>query len=133
MQVRRRGAAVAVVLIIGLALVAGSATARERVRSAVTIGTGETASGQEFLKGKVKSPKAKCERSRRVRLFFDASGPPPAFAPVAETTTSSAGRWRIEAGAEIPPGKYYVKVRPVERGGDTCRRARSETIRVIGL
>lgn len=134
MQMRVRSGVFATALVMALVLVAGPATARDRIGSKITIGEGETAGGQEFLKGKVKSPKAKCERNRRVRLFFDPPGPPRSFAPVRDTETDSDGRWRIDApGDDIPPGGYYAKVRPAERGGDKCKGARSETIRVIGL
>ena len=131
---RVRSGVFAVAMVTALVLVAGPATARDRIQSKITIGTGETVGGQEFLKGRVRSPKAKCERNRRVRLFFDGPGPPRTFAPVRDTETDSDGRWRIDAPVDdIPPGRYYAKVRPDERGGDRCKGARSETIRVIGL
>jgi len=133
MQAGARSGVLAVALVVALALVAGSASARERIRSTVTIGTGEAPSGQEFMKGSVRSPKAKCERRRKVVLYWDAPSKPGGYAPVAEDRTSSSGRWRINAPAlEIPPGGYYAKVRPARRGGDTCKGARSASINVVG-
>jgi hypothetical protein len=131
MRTHARGGFAAVVLVLVLAIPVASAGARERIRSTVNIGTGETPSGQQFLKGKVKSAKAKCERNRNVVLYWDEPGPPPTFVAVADDATNANGRWRIDApGTEIPPGRYFVKVTPIERRGDVCRRAKSGRITV---
>jgi len=131
MRMRAQYGWFAVVLVIALALPAGSAAARERLKSTVTIKTGETAAGQEFLNGKVKSKRAKCERNRNVVLFWNAPGPPGGFTNVADDASDEDGRWRIlPPGTEVPPGQYYVKVTRIERRGDICKGARSRTITV---
>jgi hypothetical protein len=131
MQVRVGSGVLALALIMGLALAAGTATARERINSDVTLGTGESSTGQEFLRGKVKSPKAKCERNRNVVLYYNDPPAPQRFISVADDASDPNGRWRIEAPTtEIPPGRYYVKVTPITRGGDRCGPAKSEEITV---
>jgi len=133
MQVCARSGVLALAVVVALALVAGSASARERIGSTVTIGTGESPSGQEFVKGKVRSPKAKCERRRKVVLYWDAPPEPGGYEPVATDRTNSGGDWRINAPmVEIPPGGYYAKVLPARRGGDRCKGARSDSINVVG-
>jgi len=133
MQAGARSGALAVAVVVALALVAGSASARERINSTVTIGTGEAPSGQQFVKGTVRSPKAKCERRRKVVLYWDDPPKPGGYEPVAQDRTNSGGAWRINAPAlEIPPGGYYAKVRPARRGGDRCKGARSASINVVG-
>jgi hypothetical protein len=121
----------AVVAVLTLALLAGAAEARERINTTVTIAAGEDATGQQYLGGKVKSPKAKCRRNRNVVLFFDQPMLPGGFTPVAQDRSNRRGVWRINAPkTEIPPGDYYARVRPVERRGDRCMGARSRTITV---
>jgi hypothetical protein len=116
---------------LAFALLAGTAEARDAVRTTVTIAEGEAPSGQEYLGGKVKSPKAKCRRNRTVVLFFDQPMLPGGFAPVANDASNRRGAWRINApSTEVPPGEYYAKVRRAERRGDVCRAARSRTITV---
>jgi len=133
MQAGARSGVLAVALVVALALVAGSASARERIRSTVTIGTGEASSGQQFIKGRVTSPKAKCERRRKVVLYWDDPPKSGGYEAVARDLTNSRGAWRINApDLEIPPGGYYAKVRPARRGGDQCKGARSASINVIG-
>ena len=133
MQVFARSAVLALAVVIALALVAGSASARERIRSTVTIGTDEAPSGREFVKGKVRSAKAKCERRRKVVLYWNNPDGPGGYEPVAQDRTNSNGSWRVNAPKlEIPPGGYYAKVLPIRRGGDVCRRARSDSIIVVG-
>ena len=61
----------ATIAVVVLAMLAGPAVGRDRINSIVTIGTGETATGQEFLKGRVNSPKPKCERNRNVVLYWN--------------------------------------------------------------
>jgi hypothetical protein len=121
----------AALAVLAFAALAGVADAREGVKTSVTIKEAEAPSGQEYLGGKVKSPKAKCRRNRNVVLYWDAPGPPAGFQNVADDASNRRGAWRINApGVEIPPGEYYVKVTPIERRGDTCKRAKSETITV---
>jgi hypothetical protein len=121
----------AVILVVGLVAVAGQAAARDRIPSTVTIRTGETATGQEYLTGRVNSPKAKCRRNRNVVLYWDVPGPPASFVAVADDATDRQGRWRIQPpDTTIPLGRYYVKVTPITRRGDRCTGARSRTITV---
>ena len=132
-----RNVLVALGVVTILAATVGTASAREKFRTSATIGTGQTAGGQEFLDGKVKSPKASCRKQRKVILFWDDPAAPPTFRPVAMDTSSRSGRWKIDAPdttippGTIPPGRYYVKVRPKGLAGDDrCKGARSRTITV---
>ena len=131
MRTRARQGLFAAILVTGVVAVTGQAAARDRIPSGVTIGTGETATGQEFLKGRVFSDKAKCQRNRNVVLYWDDPAAPGGFNAVADDASNRRGRWRINApGLTIPPGGYYAKVRPIERRGDVCKGARSRTITV---
>jgi hypothetical protein len=120
-----------VVAVLALAVLAGAAEARERIRTSVTITTDQAPSGREFLKGKVSSQKAKCERNRNVVLYWDDPELPNTFEAVADDASSETGAWRINApDTDIPPGRYFVRVTRIERRSDVCKPARSRTIRI---
>jgi hypothetical protein len=114
------GMLAAVAAVFGLAVpMAGAAT-----NTSVTI---KSHTEDAYLDGKVKSPKARCERGRKVRLFWDAPGSPKEFEKVARDTSDGTGEWHIEApGPAVPPGRYFVKVKK----DGTCDSAKSDTIKV---
>lgn len=80
---------------------------------------------REF-RGKVKSPKAPCEKERKVKLYEVHSGPD----DLVSTTESKAnGNWAI--GNDTADGRFYVKVtKALGAGLDVCKPARSQKIKV---
>ena len=84
------------------------------------------------LFGSVESKKAKCERNRRVRLFYTPGQGD--FEQLFQTTTDGAGGYEIFAGdigeGIFPSGFYFTRVLRVERGGDVCRRDDSRVIEI---
>jgi hypothetical protein len=131
MRIRTRQGCFVLALVTTVGLVAGSASAGDGIRTGVTIEATDDGAGQELLTGEVRSPKAKCERHRTVKLYWDPPGPPRNFRRVRTRRSDSEGQWVVVApGPELPPGRYHVKVTKDDRGGDTCKKAKSRTITV---
>jgi hypothetical protein len=87
------------------------------------------------LFGSVESKKSKCERNRRVRLFYNPGKSD--FDRVFQTKTDNAGGYEIFAGdigeGIFPSGFYFTRVLRAERGNDVCRRDDSRVIEIEDL
>jgi len=131
MRMRARHGWFVLALFSTVVLIAGPASARETIKTRVSIQTTDDGAGQELLAGKVGSREAKCKRGRTVKLFGDQPGPPVNFERLRTSTSDSQGRWVVvPPGPEIPSGRYFVKVTRDERGGDKCKAAKSQKITV---
>jgi hypothetical protein len=116
-------------IVVALATVLGVmvSTAGAATNTSVTI---KSHTEDDYLAGKVKSSKSRCESGRRVRLYWDEPGSPRKFRKVASDTSDENGVWLIEAPPPVvPPGHYFVRV-PAD---GTCDKAKSDTIKVENI
>ena len=104
-------------------MLAGAVAPAYAVRHATATSFGFGSSPDQFF-GEVSSPKAACERGRRVRVFRVRPGDD---ALVGGDRTSSTGQWTVKR--EVPAARYYAKVlRKVLGPNRICRRYRSSTL-----
>jgi len=114
--------ALVVMLLCGALAMAGTAVARGKAASTVTI----RYNGDGF-QGKVKSSRARCVKNRTVKVYKQkgASQNRSADTKLFKETTDSEGRW--DTGNSGPAhGKFYA----FAKGTSVCKRAFSKTIKV---
>jgi predicted secreted protein len=120
-KMRAWRAAMATVALAVVAAIATPASAAERAKTEIEI---------EKLKGKgasgtVSSRNGACESQRKVKLFLLGDY---VSVKVGKDSTSSSGKWKIEA--DLDPGRYYAKVSKTKVGDLTCKAAESKTERL---
>jgi len=112
--------AVAVFGVAALALAGG--TGGQRFQSQVTINFTESKSFFGFH-GKVKSERERCERRRRVAVWWKRAGPD-SF--IGSDKTDERGKWVVNLELVAVNQTYYAKAKGKEIPAGTCKRARSE-------
>jgi len=86
--------------------------------------------GPTLFKGKVTSDLPECREGRLVTVFKVRKGPDKT---VGSDLTNARGKWKVDVNHAN--GRYYAKVKRSQLGGyygggDTCAKARSDTIEV---
>ena len=84
-------------------------------------------SGNDSFFGRVKSPKPRCIRQRKVSVYRKRSG---TDQKIGSDLSSSTGRWRINVGGSAHRGDYYAKTKALTIPAGVCKGARSVTTHV---